>query len=194
MIHFNRLFIDPVANKLVVDVSVLNDAYYKDVYLNKIYIDTQDTYIDTGPSSQAKEFIIEDTVSSLSGKSVGQKTVVKEFDSADIGTMDNMFFVYVYVKGYPAPNTPCGGDNCYTLGVAVNMQPFYNQAMGYIKDLSDSCNISKDFIDYILKLRGLELAVKTCNYIEAIEYFKKFFKNRKTSNKKSGGCGCGNYR
>ena len=51
MIQFNELRINPEGTKLIIDVSVKNSVYYENVYIDTISIDTQDTFIGSGPSS-----------------------------------------------------------------------------------------------------------------------------------------------
>lgn len=51
MIQFNKLSID--SNNLYIDVQVKEDSYYKNVYLDRLYIDNQDSFIQSGPSSKA---------------------------------------------------------------------------------------------------------------------------------------------
>ena len=52
MIHFNELRVTPDRKSLIIDVVVRNEKYFDNVYLDKIVIDNQDTYVDTGmPSS-----------------------------------------------------------------------------------------------------------------------------------------------
>ena len=112
-----------------------------------------------------------------------------ELDANDINSMD-MLFVYVRTKGTPAPDTPCGLDKETTLGTVVNMLPFYQQGMQYIRELGNTCNTPKGYTDFILKLKALEMSVKTGNYTKAIEYFNSFSSKAVPQ---SGGCGCGNH-
>ena len=102
---------------------------------------------------------------------------------------NGIFFVYIVATGIPSPCTPCGMDNTFTMGVAVNLRPIYNMAMGFIKELNSSCTIPRGFIDMILKLKAFELSMKTGNYPTAFKYWDKLFKNKVnvSSNK---GCGC----
>lgn len=61
MIQFNKLEVNS-SKDLVVDVAVKDKSYYKDVYLGELYIDTQDTYKDNGPSDKALKFnLVEET-------------------------------------------------------------------------------------------------------------------------------------
>lgn len=188
MIHFNELRI--VDNHLIIDVNVLEESYYENVFLDSIVIDNQDTYVGSGPSSNpVYEYTIPDEVSRLSRESTSRKHFRIELDSTDINTA-NMLFVYVRTKGTPASDTPCGLDSDTTLGVVVDMLPFYQQGMQYTGELADNCNIPRGYTDFILRLNALKMSVKTGNYPRAIEYFKSF-SSRVVP--KSGGCGCGNH-
>lgn len=52
MVDINELYITPDNKKMIIDVSIKKKKYYKDVYLDEIIIDTQDTYTETGPSDE----------------------------------------------------------------------------------------------------------------------------------------------
>lgn len=192
MIHFNELKITPDGAHLIIDVSVKNEDYYKNVYLDSIVIDNQDTYVGTGPSSNpVYQYSVPDVMSKLTQEYISSKHVRLDLTPTDL-PLDGLLFVYVRTKGTPAPDTPCGFDNMTTLGTVTNMYPFYQQAMNYIGELASNCSIPQNFTDYILKLKGLELAVRTGNYPDAIKYFNKFFKNKSDVVIRKGGCGCGN--
>ena len=182
MVKFNELRISNDGKSLTIDVQVLSDSYYDNVYLDSIIIDNQDTYVGTGPSSTPKySYNIQDNLKRIS-------IIV---DYRDLGSLEGLFFVYVRVKGTPSPDTPCGKDNITTMGTVTNMYPFYQQAMSYIKELAGNCTIPRGFTDYILRLRALELAIRTGNYPSAIDYYNRFFKGSRSSSIKKGGCGCG---
>jgi hypothetical protein len=186
MIHFNQLSISSDGKHLIIDVSVIGEAYYKDVYIDSIVIDNQDTYVGNGPSSTpVYSYSVPETKE--------QKHVKLILDTVDIKNLNSLFFVYVRAKGTPAPDTPCGMDNITTMRTVTNMYPFYQQAMNYIGELANGCSIPQNFLDYVLKMRGLELAVKTGNYPDAIKFYNKFFNGKGKSSIKTGGCGCGNY-
>ena len=88
MIQFNELRINPEDTKLIIDVSVKNSVYYENVYIDTISIDTQDTFIDSGPSSNAAY------TNTLTGDN---KSVRLELGIGDLlpSLLDNMFFVWV---------------------------------------------------------------------------------------------------
>lgn len=194
MVHFNELRITSDGQHLIIDVSVLSESYYKNVYIDSIVIDNQDTYVGSGPSSNpVYSYSVPDDVSKLTKKTYSQKHVRLDLSSTDLRSLDGLFFVYVRTKGTPSADTPCGMDNITTLGTVCNMYPFYQQAMNYIGEIANSCSEPQNFTDYILKLKGLELAVRTGNYPDAIKYYNKFFSGKSKSSVKIGGCGCGNH-
>lgn len=190
MVHFNELKITPNGKHLIIDVSVLNESYYDNVYLDSIVIDNQDTFTDNGPSSTPiYEYTIPDQISKLTKKSVSPKHVRLNLGEIELGTLNGLYFIYVRTKGMPSPETPCDMDNVTTLGVVTNMYPFYHKAIGFIRELASNCIVPQGFIDYILRLKALELAVKTGNYTDAVKYFNNFFSGKAAV--KTGGCGCG---
>ena len=192
MVHFNELRITSDGQHLIIDVSVLSESYYKNVYIDSIVIDNQDTYVGSGPSSNpVYSYYVPNGVSQLTKKTYSQKHVRLVLTTNDL-PLNGLLFVYVRAKGTPAADTPCGLDNITTLGTVTNMYPFYQQAMNYIGELASNCSIPQNFTDYILKLKGLELAIRTGNYPDAIKYFNKFFKNKSDVVIRKGGCGCGN--
>ena len=185
MVHFNELTITPDGKYLIIDVSVSSEYYYEDTLIVAIDVDTQDTFTDAySPSSKAMSVYSSD----------GEKHITLALDKYELGLSpaDNMFFVYVRTNGEAAPETPCGMDNMTTMGTVVNMYPFYQQSMNYIKELGSNCSVPQGFIDYILKMKGLGLAIDTGNYDTAIDYFNRFFKGKAIHMTEKGGCGCGN--
>jgi hypothetical protein len=192
MIHFNQLTISPDGRHLIIDVSVRSEAYYKNVYLDSIIIDNQDTYVGSGPSSEpVYSYSVPDETSELTGKTYSQKHIRLDLTPLDLN-LDGLLFVYVRTKGSPTMDVPCGMDNITTMGTVSNMYPFYQQAMNYIKELANNCSVPQNFIDYILRLKALELSVRTGNYPDAINYYNRFFSGKAKSSIRKGGCNCGN--
>jgi hypothetical protein len=192
MVHFNELTITPDGKYLIIDVSVLSETYYKDVYIDSVVIDNQNTYLSSGPSSEpVYSYSVPEKTSLLTNEPMNLKHLRLVLGRFDLQDLNNMFFVYVRTKGTPAPETPCGLDNMTTMGTVVNMYPFYQQAMNYIGELADKCGVSPNFTDFILKQKGLEVAIKTGNYPDAIKYYNKFFLGKSNQIVVKGGCSCG---
>ena len=170
MVQFNELRINSEGTKLIIDVSIKDLQYYQNVYLDNISIDTQDTFIESGPSDKVVySYTLEGDI----------KNIKLELGIGDIlpSLLDNMFFVWVRTKGIPTPNTPCGEDNILTLGVAIALYPLYQEAFKYIKELEKECGTPKGFINFILQLKALQISVRTGHYTQAIKYWEKFFKS-----------------
>ena len=205
MVVFNECRIDREGKNLIVDVSVDSLSYYENTYIESVTIDTDKTFIEHGPSSNpiyTKTFSEStDVTNSYNGviesgvfvvdaeEGVGLKNVRFKLSYKELGLdnfNDNILFVYIKVGGVPEPDTPCGMDNEYSVVAAVNLQPIYNTAMSFIKELSDTCTTPRGFIDMILKLKAFELSLKTGNFLTAIKQWDKLFKNNRviqTSNK-----------
>lgn len=198
MINFNELRVTDKC--LIIDASVSTLPYYDDVYIDTIIVDTQDTYMANGPSSnpvfsQTIDDSATQTVETICSKYKdkfnpminpqsddnklgGKKNIRIEIDQKllKVPMNDTLFFVYVTVKGTPSPDTPCGMDNQTTMGVVANLYPFYRSMMCYMKETLDRCDIPKNFLDKYLRFKAFELSLKTCHYTEAINLWNKFFK------------------
>lgn len=198
MLKFDELRITPDNKYLIIDVSVQDDCYYKDIVIDSIVIDTQDTYVANGPSNNpiyrfevgdnSTDLVLEDcnSISLGEGKNV---RLVLNYKELNVPLDKTMFFVYAIASGTPAPETPCGMDNSILMGTVVNLYPFYKCTLGYLKELNNDCQVPKGFINMILRLKALELCIRTGNYPQAIKYWKRFF-NETTSEIPTYNCRC----
>lgn len=192
MIEFQELRITPDGKKLIIDASVKNLQYYNDVYIDAIIIDTQDTYVANGPSTNPVfSYEVHGASVNDSPESDNRKRVRLELDSTALGVSlcDTLFFVYVVAKGTPSADTPCGMDNQTTMGVVANLYPFYRSMVNYMKEVEDECEIPKNFIDALLRFKALELSIRTGHYAQAVKYWNKFFRGVK-SKPINTGCRC----
>jgi hypothetical protein len=167
MIQFNELRITPNDEKIIIDVEVGSGAYYENILIDSIVIDTQDTYVDNGPSVNA---VFSHTVD---GKSIRLDINTDEYPELK----GKLLFVYIITSGEFSYDTPLEFRNNKTVGTIINTYPIYKKAMYYTKELADTNNIPKGFIDQILKIKALELSLKTGNHQETIRYWNKLFKN-----------------
>lgn len=177
MVNFNEL---QVTDKcLIIDVSVPSKSYFSTVYIDYIAIDTQDTYSEGGPSSQA--LIVFDS----NGDDVKSKRL--QLTTSNLNALNcpldkTLFFIYVVTKGSYGPDTPCGEDSPITLGVIANLNNFYRSMIGHLKEILNDCSIPKNFIDKYLRFKAFELSIKTCHYTETNNLWNKYFKNIKGTN------------
>lgn len=181
MIIFNELRVTNDADYIIISARVRNEAYYKNVYIDKVIIDTEESYHEGGPSSNpVYEYTVKDN----------QKEINIKIDKLSATSFDkHLFFVYIKAKGTPAADTPCGMDNIYTLGVTMYMGNYYNMFMKHIKEVEKNCQVPQGLIDIILRFKALDTSVDAGHYIQAIKYFNKWFKTDYTSNITTN-CGC----
>lgn len=190
MVGFQELRITPDGKNLIIDVSVLDLPCYQDVYLDSIVIDTQDTFIENGPSSTPIFlYQTEDDVNSASNIH-GEKRIRLILNEQSVGASLNntLFFVYVVTKGTPNEDE-CDDSQPTIMTVVTNLYPFYRDAMNYVKEVEADCCIPKHFIDKILRFKAFDLCIRTGHYTQAIKYWNKFFKTIPNTGMHTG-CGC----
>ena len=211
MIVFNNIKITQDNKYLIIDAEIEDSTYYKDMYIDQVVIDNQDTYIQNGPSSnpiytyQAQPqdnniYTTDDLVNKVTdedGIAVQDEGDTQSYsrevhlilDKKDLIEIENnMFFVYIIAGGTPSPDTPCGYDVNIALKVVVNTYPIYNTMMQYLKELGNTCSTPYGIIDKILQIKMLDASVQTGNNLKAIEIWNTYFKNKQDSININ--CGC----
>lgn len=284
MINFNELKIAQDGSLLTLDVSVKDLEYYKDVYIESVYVDTQDTYINGGPSSNAYKiwgqqsintttitmsdfekisdvyynytgllslnniyyFDINESECQFEGEPVvlnfentqdfdmlgyrynvqynatdlkGTHQILQKIPSdtnenatlniydyqeepnykslkLEISSLEslidfnkNILFVYVKTTGIPSADTPCGMDNQVSMQAVANLYPIYQKFIQYLKEVSNTCITPKNFIDFLLQFKALQLSIKTGNYIDSVTYWNNLVKETTITNI-TNKCGC----
>lgn len=181
MIQFNKLFTLPFNKGIYIDCSVLDLRYFKNVFIDEVIIDTQDTFLKSGPSATpVYKYKTTDNIKDL---------ILTVSDIDLLCNLENtMFFVYVKTKGSPSIDVPCGMDNTISLGVTVDSYNIYKKALKYIKEAYNECTIPKYFIDFILRWKAFQICLKTRDYPLAITYWNKFIGSISTT--KTSNCGC----
>lgn len=191
MIRFNELKIED--NYIIIDVQIEEEKYFKDMYIDSIVIDTQDTFIANGPSSKAiytKTFNTD--VENIYTQGTDKHNRVRIYiDGKDLNVdiHKTMFFVYVIAGGTPAADTPCRWDENKALHTLVDTQVLYNNMIQYVKELSKDCSTPDNFINAILQFNAIDLALKTNQYPLAIDLWKRFYSDME-SNVVLPDCGC----
>lgn len=102
---------------------------------------------------------------------------------------NDIIYVYLITTGTPSSDTPCGMDNPISTAAVFNQSAIYNIGMDYIRQIEKDCIIPKNFIDFILKYKAVDIALKTGNYGIANQYWNKFFSENK-SIPSTTNCGC----
>ena len=81
----------------------------------------------------------------------------------------------------------CGDDNLVTVFPMCDMLPMKLAALKMFNAEKNPCEMPKGFIDRILQIKAIELALCLKDYVKAAEYWRKFY-NFKVPVQKS--CGC----
>lgn len=169
MIKYNELRID--CSQLYLDVQVEDKPYFSEVTINGARVDTPLTYGTTVPYYP------------IEGEQGTRLTLEIYLPAAK----DDLIFITPNIEGNPSPDTPCGQD-VNKVGVVYNRKALMQKGLGYLKELGNSCTIPKGFIDFILRVKALDMAIETCNYMEAIKYWKML--NRIPVKTTTNNCGC----
>ena len=196
MIRFNELKIEN--NYIIIDVQIEEEKYFKDMYIDSIVIDTQDTFIANGPSSKAiytKTFNTdtdvnkEEIVYTQGTDKYNRVRIYIDGKNLNVDIHKTMFFVYVIAGGTPAADTPCRWDENKALHTLVDTQVLYNNMIQYVKELNKDCSTPDNFINAILQFNAIDLALKTNQYPLAIDLWKRFYSDIE-SNIVLPNCGC----
>lgn len=196
MIRFNELKIED--NYIIIDVQIEEEKYFKDMYIDSIVIDTQDTFIVNGPSSKAiytKTFNTdvdvkkEENIYTQGTDKNNRIRIYIDAKDLNVDIHKTMFFIYVIAGGTPAADTPCRWDENKALHTLVDTQVLYNNMIQYVKELSKDCSTPDNFINAILQFNAIDLALKTNQYLLAIDLWKRFYSDIE-SNIVLPNCGC----
>lgn len=168
MIKYNTLKIE--GNNLIIDFEVEDKPYYSNVRIEGVRVDTPLTY--------------------------GTDTPYYIYDEDDVTRYKTEIFIpdvkkellIITPQVYVAlpPDTPCGAD-IIDMAAVYDRDVLLDKGLGYLKELGDTCEISRGFVDFILKRHALDMAIATCNYSMAIKYWKMLTMVKGTTIK---GCGC----
>ena len=183
MIVFEELRITNDGETLIVKARVRTEAYYDTVYIDKVIIDTEETYKEGFPSSTPVfTYTADGNVKSVT-LTINKAQIIPDFK-------EHLFFVYVVTKGNPLPIVPCGMDNQTTLGVTLYMGNIYNDFMNSIKEMRNgNCQVPNGLIDQILRFKALTLSMDSGHYLQGIDYYNKWFSGERQSVNISN-CGC----
>ncbi len=179
MVTINELYIPQNGNSIILKAEVKSDTYYQNVYIDKIYVDTQDTYSEGSFSGSVYSHVC-----GTDTKDVNLKITVMDMKKKIRG---NLFIVRIVTTGTPSSDTPCGMDNQITEAVVFDVCEIYNRLLDNIKELDSPCEISKNSIDTLLQYEMFKAASETGHIDTAVSLYKKFFKDYAKTIKT---CGC----
>ena len=214
MLIFDQLRISDNGSRMYIDIHVNYASYFDNIMLDSVTVIPADRVSETYPDIPTEDFIYKKVYNEdlQVDQIVIDKTALNEaylnwdsdnnrviddtkpyakssFDKSDFS--QDLFFVFVKCKGTPDECTPCRLDEEITLGVVFDETRLYQMMMGYTKNLADTCNIDKGFIDLILLWNGFKASIETEHYVSAIDFWKKIFESGNNYNiNKPKPCGC----
>nr|DAH01912.1 MAG TPA: hypothetical protein [Crassvirales sp.] len=168
MIKYNKLQID--GNKLIIDFEIEDKPYYDSLSIEGVRVDTPLTY-----GTDTPYFLYDED-------DVTQYTTEIFIPDAKKELLIITPIVYISLP----PDTPCGAD-VIDMAAIYDRNILIDKGLGYLKELGDTCEISRGFVDFILNRYALDMAIATCNYSTAIKYWKMLTMVKGTTLK---GCGC----
>lgn len=192
MVQFNTLkFIDE--RYLHINVSVIALPCYDNVYIEKILIDNEDTV--------RKDRTTDDGVVFSYTCGVDTKEVELIVDTQEYPDLAgaHMLFVYGKATGTPSSDTPCGGDNIYTLQAVVNLKLVYDKAVEFLNCSKGACgcagldcDINKELANFAIQYTRMKLGLECGDYENAFDAFKAIMhlKSSKSVPDRTKKCGC----
>lgn len=175
MVTINELYIPQNGNSIILKAEVKSDTYYQNVYIDKIYVDTQDTY--TGDFSKViYTYTCPNNTKNLSLE-ISALKLLKPIK-------DNLFIVSIVTKGTPSSDTPCGMDKDTTVSAVFDSCEIYTTIISALKMglKHSSCEISKTTMDILLKYELFKKAIETEHIDTAITAYKMFTEDFTGSN------------
>ena len=173
---FDQLRISDDGQRMYINMHVNTASYFDNIYLDSITIMTADKVSETNPHIPTEEFIYQYTFDS-NQKEAGLVLTYTDFNSSftKANLSQDLFFVFVKIKGVPDPCTPCRLDEEITLGVTFDECILYQKVMDFTKGLADNCVIPVGFSDFILQWNAFKASIETEHYVPAIKFWNMLF-------------------
>jgi len=176
MIVIDQLRISDDGQHLYIDAHVNESSDFDNMHIVKVTVCTEDQVHESNPLEYfGYDYVYQKSYDYSEGLwevhlVLDRNELNEKFHGGDLS--HNLFFVYIKCSGTPGPCTPCRLDELTTLGVTFDYNLVFNVAMNYTRELADSCEIPRGFMDFILNLEALKLSVETEHYIPAIGFWR----------------------
>lgn len=183
MIRFNECRILPNNKALIVDVSIDNLSVFDNVKIANVFLDTQDTYNHHGPDTTREK----DPSILLYSQDMTEYDVIKSGKHRHLrlefplkGYENNLLYVWVQADedsfDVEAATAPCEWGRSTVISPVVNTQYLYSTLMNSVRQIEDTCNVPKDFINDFFRLQSIETALQSGHFEMANKYWNMFFK------------------
>lgn len=173
-VTFDELNISRDSKTLSVDATVTSSAGEDEFIITNISVDTCATFNEMLGHPSEKVIVSQDF-------SAPNARLIK---TDDYMFQNKILFIWVTVSD--------GVTTAYRLAAVVNWYKVYQTSMCFVKHVTcNNCKPPVGFVDFILKVKGVEYAMQTGNYTQAIKIWKAMYSNTATQpSVKDGGCGC----
>ena len=180
MLQFNELRLTADNKCLIIDAQVEDLSYFTNVKIDSVFIDIQDTWVQSGPSDSAVRVYYKDYGTELDviNDSEGKHVRIEVPNTLLDVSKNNMYFVYVIADISNAPEAleaPCSCSQDTIIGTVINLYTFYQSLMNGVKDLEKTCEVPVNLINVFLRQQIIEACIRAGNYPLAIKYWKAFF-------------------
>ena len=173
-VTFNELNISRDSKTLSVDATVTNGSG-EEFIITRIAVDTCATFTEMLGHPSDKVVVSQD-YSALNARLI---------KTDDYLFQNKILFVWVECTDTESQVV------AYRLAAVVNWYKVYQTAMCFVKHIPcDDCTHPVKFIDFILKTKGIDYALQTGNYTQAVRLWKSLY-TKKSSSLSGEDCGCG---
>lgn len=175
MVVFSELRVTNDGGKLIIDTFIENTPGDENQKIDQIWLDNRaPVYVNGCPHPTDNAVLvasIDDEVykediekyqASIIDESLrkGYLTEVTYGRYSSISINSDMLHVYVITSGGESKECECTP----TIGTVVNIYPYYQLSLYYMREMGESCVPPREFIDFLLKLKSVEIAIKVGNY------------------------------
>ena len=182
------------------DILVKVPSRYEGYYLTKVEVCDSTTY-----STQGKVVFPESEEYDPDVLQQTEFSISNTLDYFNIEQGESLIILKVEVGGDIPVDLPCN-DSPKSEAAILILDDMYKYAISFIKDMQNDCSKIGPFNDFMMRYKAVELAVKSCDINNAVNYYNMFFGENRLPNEVtypysydargqiiSGGCGCGHY-
>lgn len=201
---FDQLRVSDSGDALYIDLHVNEASVFDDFYLDTLTITTAAIVKDVPPVDPPTSGYIYKLTFTGNQKEVSLVLDKGSFDTAfatpteevsadtpytSSNLSSDLFIVYAHCKRTTSADIPCELSNLTTVGITFDTKKLYQKAMAYTKELANTCEVSKGFVDFILQWNAFKAAVDTGHYTAALKFYRMLFSNVTTTGTAKP-CGC----
>lgn len=192
MVFIEQFRISDDGKRMYINMRMNEASLFDDMYIKRIVIMTGDKVLEaTSQSAPTENFVYEKAYSPEDR--VRQVDLVLNpgdfnYNFTKPNFSSDLFFLYVENGGAISGCAPCWSDAQYDVAVTFDDKLLYQKAMGYTKELADTCDVSNGLVDFILLFNAFKAAVETEHFTQAVEFYNRMFGSVAAFATK--GCGC----